>query len=155
MPIGLQSTRAKVRDIEKVREVLDSYEVEDVEIKLQERDSGWTLEMSYVERSREDFGSWTGPRAYPRQEVPSEEVPGEAQDPDPQDRPEREFEDEYEDPEEGNYQFVNLLADLGPYLESPLVVLVVGATYCHGSPDEASAWVVGPGIETSNLVSVC
>ena len=134
MSATVTSTKAKVRDPERVREVLESYEWEGVEIKLQEEDSGWTLEMAYRD---EDWESCDWPAA-----LRSEDLPSEDQYPD---------EDALYDAradllgEKGGEGFLALLRELAPHLESPLQVLAVAASPFDGFYYGAGAWRVEPG----------
>jgi hypothetical protein len=133
MSVTLKSTKAKVRDPEKVRAVLDSYALKGVEIELREEGSGWFLEMAYHDGDPE---WWEWPVAVRPEQLPSEE----------QYADEEAF-DEAEDDvyeEKGHEGFLALLRDLAPHLESALLILFSLKTlnyYDHA----AQAWHVQPG----------
>jgi integrase len=113
----LYSARHRVRDPERVREALDSYAREGLEIKLQEEGSGWTLEMAYRD---EDWESWDLPAALSINDLPRED-----QYPDE----DAYFEAEGKDyRERGDQGFLTLLRELAPHLESPLLIVAVAAS---------------------------
>src|SRR4051812_32495767 len=62
----LTSTTAKVRDPQKAREVIDSYELRSVEIDLREGNDGWTVSMAFHDNGE----SPTWPRAVRRERMP-------------------------------------------------------------------------------------
>ena len=143
MSVTVTSTKAKVRDPERVREVLESHEWEGVEIKLQEEGSGWTLEMAHHD---EEWDWWDWPAA-----LRSEDLPSEDQYPDE----DAFFEAEgtlYRD--KGGEGFLALLRELAPHLESPLLILVVAATPLHGFEYAARAWRVEPGAREVETLGV-
>jgi hypothetical protein len=134
MSVIVTSTKAKVRDPEGVRKVLSSYVWEGVEIKLQEEDSGWTLEMTYRD---EDLDSWATPAVLHLLDLPSEgEYPDEK----------ALFQAEWDAfHEKGDEGFLTLLRQLAPHLESPLLILRAAATSSNGIDYAARAWRVEPG----------
>ena len=70
MSVQLKSTKTKVRDLQRVREVLDSYKMTGVEIRLSEEETGGTLEMVFEDPDR-DWYEW--PLALHRDQWPCEE----------------------------------------------------------------------------------
>jgi hypothetical protein len=142
MSVTVTSTKAKVRDPERVREVLDSYEWEGVEIKLQQEGFGWTLEMAHHD---EDSDSWVWPAALRREDVPSED-----QYPDMDDLLDAELKLYLEKGGEG---FLALLRELAPHLESPLLILVTAASQSGGLDYAASAWRVEPGAKEVEVLA--
>jgi len=67
MSVTLKSTSAKILDAQKVREVIDSYEVRGVEIDVREKENGWVLEMAF--RDDEDI-SMEFPAAIRTEQLP-------------------------------------------------------------------------------------
>jgi hypothetical protein len=138
----VKSTRAKVRDAEKVREVLDAYAWDGVEIKLQEEGSGWTLEMAYHD---EEPGMVDWPQAVKREELPSGD-----EDTDEDDLIEAQA-DVYD--KKGDEGFLALLRELAAHFESPLLILAAAG------PDGkfysgAEVWRVEPGAKEVESLAV-
>jgi hypothetical protein len=132
MAVTLKSTKAKVREPEKMRALLASWKWKGMEINLQEEKSGWTLEMAYHEG---DVEGWQLPVALRIEDLPSEdEYPGEDAF--------FEAEDEVYD-EKGGEGFLTFLRELAAYLESPLLILV--AVGLSGLDYWAKVWRVEPG----------
>jgi hypothetical protein len=143
MSVDVTSTKARVRDPERVREVLDSYAWEGVEFKLREEGSGWTLEMAHHD---EDWESWDLPAA-----LSIDDSPGEGQHPDGDGPSEAEWEAFREKCAEG---FLALLRELAPHLESPLLILAVAATPIDEFKYAARAWRVEPGAREVDALAV-
>jgi hypothetical protein len=136
MSIELTSTKAKVRDAQKVREILESYALQGVDIELYEEGPGGTLEMGFQE-GEPDWFEW--PLALHRDQWPPEN-PDEELDED--DWVETEWDKRYE--EKGEEGFLALLRDLAPCLETPLMILAV-AKDRHSPTCAVQAWTVHPG----------
>jgi hypothetical protein len=132
MSATLTSTKAKVHDPEKVREVLDSYEWEGVEIHFLEEETGWILELTNHDP---DWDSAAWPQA-----LRSEEVPHEEQYPDEEERYDA-LSDRF--CENGDKGFLALLRDLAPYLDTPLLILVSGSA--RSNECSGQVWRVQPG----------
>jgi hypothetical protein len=125
----LTSTKATIRDPEKVRVILEAYAKRGAEIQIQKRSFGWALEMAFRDNTP-DESEW--PLALRRDELPSKDAPGADQ----------ALDDLYE--KKGSDGFLALLRDLAAHLESPLLVLVVGSERGKGM---AQAWSVMPGAD--------
>lgn len=123
----LTSTEAKVRNHQAVQVLLDSYECDDVEIWLTQQDDGWVLLLAPV------FDDWCWPTAIRVEEVL-----------DPNQYPD---EESYEEAmcelrgEKGSEGFRDLLRNIAPHLESPLLILLGNLSYDSG----ATAWCIQPG----------
>ncbi len=136
MPFDLKSTKAKVKDVEKVMELLNNnYFRAGFDFRV---DDEGNLEVVSVPGD----DSW--PRALKRSQMPREE---EYQDADEWYEDLREMEDE-----EGDSGFLSLLRDVGAYLETTLTILAVEFENadCIGR-----VWIVQPGsgkVETLKVI---
>jgi len=139
MEAKVESTKAKVSDPQKVREILDSYDLRGAEIKLQKDKDGWVLEVAFEGDSDNDDESldwWPSPAALHRDHWPKEE--------------EYPDEDALFDEwarrigEQGDEGFLALLRDLGNALETPLLILAADHDFEDSS---AKVWRVQPGNE--------
>jgi hypothetical protein len=146
MSVKLNSTKAKVRDPEKVREILDSYEWQGMEIELQDEGAGWILTMSYLDI---DWESWEWPRALRLEDLSA--LPSEDQYPNEDDFFETEFNLYQEKGEEG---LLALLRELAPHLESSLLIVVVTASPSDGFYYAARVWRVEPGAKEVETLEI-
>jgi hypothetical protein len=124
MPITVESTEAIVRDPEELREFLGSYELRNVEVKVEQVDDQWLLWMDFSTPEQE-FPRL--PAAIPRDMLSTTQDGDE--------------EDVWVEPDGGFYQF---LTDLAEYLETPLLIVVVGSRW---GQQFALAFSVQPGAE--------
>lgn len=115
MPAELKSNKAKIRSPEKVKEILDSYELDYVDINLHESEKECELEMSLLSNDPE-----AGPLAWA---LSSDWLPDKEEFPD--DDAWFEAVDDLMR-EKGDDGFLALLRDLAPYLETPLMILAAG-----------------------------
>jgi hypothetical protein len=142
MCVKVGSTNANVRDLQKVREILDSYWLVNVEIELRQEGSEWFLQMAHVDMNDD---CWDLPLAFRR-----EDLPDLAGDPD-------------EDPlnvaratrffEKGGAGFLDLLRELAKHIASPLMILWAALTMKDGPACSVQFWRVQPGadeVETFN-----
>jgi hypothetical protein len=121
MAVKLQSTKAKVRDPQKVQEILDSYGLQGVEIDLSKEAEGWSLEMTF-EDEIQDWESVGEPAALHRRYWPTkEEVPDD-------DDADAMLDDLYE--EQGAEGFLELRRALASYLETPLLIVRASGPCC-------------------------
>jgi hypothetical protein len=132
MSTTLTSSKAKVRNPKKVREILYSYDWDDFEIKLEKEDTGWTLEVVSYE---DNFDAIMWPRA-----VKIEDLPDKDDYPDEDAYFDAEFEVYCDKGDEG---FLALLQELAPHLESPLLILALEAN--TDFYPIAEVWRVEPG----------
>src|SRR3954447_16595115 len=112
MSIELQSTEVKVRDCRRVREILDSYAWEGVEIELSGKGPTGTLVMTYSEPLSDVWG-W--PQALHKNQWPDDDFEDDAQ-------ADQAWFELFE--EKGGEGFLSLLRSLAPFLESPLMILL-------------------------------
>jgi hypothetical protein len=145
MSIELTSTKAKVRDTQNVREILESYALQGVDIELYEEGPGGTLELAF-QGGDPDWFEW--PLALHRDRWPSEDPDQEL---DEDEWGETEWDKRYE--EQGEEGFLALLRDLAPCLETPLMLLVVGKDR-FTSFYSAQAWTVHPGSKEVETLDV-
>jgi hypothetical protein len=150
MSASVTSTKAKVRDPQKVREILDRYELEGVEFDLRQEGPAWVINASFHEP---DSDSWYTPTA-----VRSEDWPDEDGYPDEDDYLDAIIAiDEIRDAK-GREGFLDLLRGLASHLESPLLILSVAASPLCGSAYAGRSWRVEPGaqeVETAELSVDC
>jgi len=138
MSVTLKSTKAIVRNPEKVREILASYEWVLIEIQFREENAKWTLEMNYDDDDDEDMDAWHRPAF-----VKIEDLPDEEEFPD---------EDAYYDARidvfhnKGDEGFLALLGELAAHLESPFLILYAEASLLDGFGYGAEVWRVEPGV---------
>jgi hypothetical protein len=160
-----------VRDPQRVREVLDAYDVRGVEIQLTEEGSGGTLEMAFEAGGLEEEDPtalhqdrWPDEDPYPDEdeedEDSSDETEEDEEDDDSSDETEEDESDEdsWEEDEwdrrhrdEGDNGFLALLRDLAPHLETPLLVLAMEQGFMGAS---AQAWIVQPGAKEVETLGV-
>jgi hypothetical protein len=126
-----------VRDPQKVREILKTYVVRGVEIRLRKRGPGGTLVMAFKD---EDPGAWEPPLAFPRSQWPRGDPHPDEDERDADERGETESDTAYQ--EKGAEGFRAFLGELAPYLETPLVVLLA---YSEDPYSYAHVWRVEPG----------
>jgi hypothetical protein len=152
MASTLKSTKAKVRDPEKARAVVDSYACRGVEVRLQEKGSEYTLELAYHDGEPEDSQL---PEALKHDQLPNEEdFPEEDDD---EDSPDKDGWDAVVDKlyeEKGEEGFLSFVRELALYIESQLLILFSSWTlnyHDHG----AQVWHVRPGateVETQKVL---
>jgi hypothetical protein len=139
------STKAKVRDPQKIREILADYEVDGVEIQLHEEDGSWLLEVVCEDPDALVLGwpaalhidDWPDEDRYPDEEEEDEDGP-------------RETEWFKRFQEQGDEGFLALLRDLIPYLETSLLILAVEYFDFPG----AEAWGIHPGAKDVTTLSL-
>jgi hypothetical protein len=146
MSATVTSTKAKVRDPQKVRETLDSYHLEGVEFDLRQEGPAWVLQASSHEPDHESDET---PRAVRREGLPDED-----------DYPN---EDDYLDAiiaideirdAKGREGFLDLLRQLAAHLESPLLILSAAASPVGGFGYDGRVWRVGPGAQQVEMVEL-
>jgi hypothetical protein len=135
MSVQLIITKAKASDSQKVREISKSYKFRGVELGIQDEAEGCFLIMSFNDKAYESF-QW--PAALHRDLWPHEEP-----NPDDEDKLGNNIWDKLFE-EKGRDGFLALLQDLAPYLETPLLIVLV-----NGLPNRSStsAWSVQPGVK--------
>ena len=144
MATKLTSTKAKVPAPEEVRNILQDYDYKGVEIKLTKRKGSVTLKISF-EETQPDYWQW--PSALHRRFWPSEYLDLDLDDPEAN----KVFDLMYDLHEKhGAKGFLALLHELGPHLETQLVILVVCSEW---SKSWGRVWIVHPGgaVETLNV----
>jgi hypothetical protein len=148
MSVMVTSTKAKVRDPEKVRAVLESYQWEGIEVELHEGGQQWVLAMAFEEG---DFDWWEWPLALHRGQWPSEDRYPDEEKWDEETLGETEWDRAYE--EKGAEGFLALLRDLAPYLETPLLILVTIRDISDHSV-QSQAWSVHPGAKEVETLGI-
>ena len=148
MSVELTSTKARVRDPQKVREILATYDVKGVEIQLREEGAGWVLEMgSHIVAW--DEGEW--PQALHFDDWPDEDPYPDEDEGDEVELGETEWDKRFM--EKGDEGFLALLRDLIPCLETPLLILVtVRDAVFHSIYSQA--WNVQPGAREVQTLEV-
>jgi hypothetical protein len=134
MSIEVTSTKAKVRDPQKIQEILDSYEVCGVGIKLQEEKDEWVLEMAFEDKDDESLDWWPSPAALHLDQLPMDEEYPEEDD----------LFDEWDKRlgDQGDEGFLALLRDLATVIQTPLLILSANRDE-EGS--SAKVWSLQPG----------
>jgi hypothetical protein len=139
MALDAKSTRAKVRDLETIRDILDSYEVRGISFQLEEGEGEFTL-VAVLDENNDIEDE---PIALHYSQHPNEEQYAN--------------DDDYYDAlidlyyEKGGDGFLALLNELAPHLETPLLILTIwgeGVFGYHG----AGTWNVRPRGEVEALV---
>jgi len=127
MARSITSNKARV-NVQKAEEVLDNYELDDIDI--------WIDDKGYLRADAESVGYRPWPKALSMTDIPNED--------------DYASEDEYWDDffdaiEEKGYEgFKCLLRELSSCIETPLVILAIGV--CEDSGDsDAHVWKIDPG----------
>jgi hypothetical protein len=134
MSVRLTSNKARIRDLQEVREILDSYEWDNLDLTFQEEGAVWTLEIHYHDY---DLDAWERQVA-----LRDEDLPSKVEYPDEDDH----FDGESDLlKEKGDEGFLALLCELAAHLESLLVILVAVTSLIADNVSATQAWLVEPG----------